>query len=115
MEVLPAAQAGAGEMAEAEADVARLSAHIDDVTDSGKGEMAELLRPFYLDYLQAPRRRGALSLSSPRMRAFSARELLLGQHPLRLEIGQVLELLDAVLGAGAGGGGRGRLCRRRAS
>ena len=52
MEVLPAAQAGAGEMAEAEADVARLSAHIDDVTDSGKGEVAELLRPFYLDYLR---------------------------------------------------------------
>ena len=52
MEVLPAAQAAAGEMLEAEADVARLSAHIDDVTDSGKGEVAELLRPFYLDYLR---------------------------------------------------------------
>ena len=52
MEILPAAQAAAGEMAEAEADVARLSAHIDDVTDSGKGEVAELLRPFYLDYLR---------------------------------------------------------------
>jgi hypothetical protein len=52
MEVLPAAQAAAGEMAEAEADVARLSAHLDDVTDSGKGEVAELLRPFYLDYLR---------------------------------------------------------------
>ena len=52
MEVLPAAEAAAGEMAEAEADVARMSAHIDDVTDSGKGEVAELLRPFYLDYLR---------------------------------------------------------------
>ena len=52
MEVLPAAQAAAGELAEAEADVARLSAHIDDVTDSGKGETAEMLRPFYLDYLR---------------------------------------------------------------
>ena len=52
MEVLPAAEAAAGEMAEAEADVARLSAHLDDVTDSGKGEVAELLRPFYLDYLR---------------------------------------------------------------
>ena len=39
-------------MAEAEADVARLSAHLDDLTDSGKGEVAELLRPFYLDYLK---------------------------------------------------------------
>ena len=52
MEVLPAAEAAAGEMVEAEADVARMSAHIDDVTDSGKGEVAELLRPFYLDYLR---------------------------------------------------------------
>ncbi len=52
MKVLPAAQAAAGELAEAEADVARLSAHIDDVTDSGKGETAEMLRPFYLDYLR---------------------------------------------------------------
>ena len=32
--------------------MARLSAHIDDVTDSGKGETAEMLRPFYLDYLR---------------------------------------------------------------
>jgi hypothetical protein len=52
MEILPAAQAAAGELLEAEADVARLSAHIDDVTDSGKGEVAEQLRPFYLDYLR---------------------------------------------------------------
>jgi len=52
MKVLPAAQAAAGNLAEAEADVARLSAHIDDVTDSGKGETAEMLRPFYLDYLR---------------------------------------------------------------
>ena len=28
-------------MTEAEADVARLSAHLDDVTDSGKGDIAE--------------------------------------------------------------------------
>jgi hypothetical protein len=52
MGVLPAAEAAAGELAEAEADLAKLSAHIDDVTDSGKGEVAELLRPFYLDYLR---------------------------------------------------------------
>jgi hypothetical protein len=37
---------------EAEADVATLRAHIDDVTDSGRGDVAELLRPFYLDYLR---------------------------------------------------------------
>ena len=29
-----------------------MSAHLDDVTDAGEGEVAELLRPFYLDYLR---------------------------------------------------------------
>jgi hypothetical protein len=52
MEVLPVAEAGAGQLREAEADVATMRAHIDDVTDSGQGEVAELLRPFYLDYLK---------------------------------------------------------------
>jgi hypothetical protein len=52
MQVLPVAEAGAGELREAEADVATLRAHIDDVTDSGRGEVAELLRPFYMDYLK---------------------------------------------------------------
>jgi hypothetical protein len=32
--------------------VERMSAHIDDVTDAGRGEVAEQLRPFYLDYLR---------------------------------------------------------------
>ena len=52
MKVLPAAEASAGELVEADADVTRMSAHIDDVTDSGRGEVAEMLRPFYLDYLR---------------------------------------------------------------
>ena len=52
IEVLPAAEASAGELDEAEADVQRMSAHLDDVTDSGRGEIAEQLRPFYLDYLR---------------------------------------------------------------
>jgi hypothetical protein len=52
LEVLPVAEAGAGEMREAGADVATVRAHLDDLTDSGRGEVAELLRPFYLDYLR---------------------------------------------------------------
>jgi hypothetical protein len=52
MQVLPAAEAGAGELDEADADVQTLSAHVDDVTESGRGKVAELLRPFYLDYLK---------------------------------------------------------------
>jgi hypothetical protein len=52
MKVLPAAEAAAGEQEEADADLQSLVAHIDDVTESGKGEVGELLRPFYLDYLR---------------------------------------------------------------
>ena len=52
MKYLPAAEAAAGEQEEANADIQRMSAHIDDVTDSGEGEVAELLRPFYLEYLR---------------------------------------------------------------
>jgi hypothetical protein len=52
MQVLPAAEAAAGETEEAAADIDHLSAHLDDVTESGKGQTAELLRPFYLDYLR---------------------------------------------------------------
>ncbi|MGH2841061.1 MAG: hypothetical protein ACRDKY_09590 [Solirubrobacteraceae bacterium] len=52
LEYLPAAEAAAGEIEEAEADALTLRAHLDDLTDSGKGEVAELLRPYYLAYLR---------------------------------------------------------------
>jgi hypothetical protein len=52
MQVLPAAEAAAGELDEAEADVFRLSAHVDDIADAGRGQVAEALRPFYIDYLR---------------------------------------------------------------
>jgi hypothetical protein len=50
--LLPAAEAGAGDLGQAETDVMRLSAHVDDVTDAGKGEVGDLMRPFYLEYLR---------------------------------------------------------------
>jgi hypothetical protein len=52
IKVLPAAQAAAGDLGEAENDVFHLSAHVDDITESGEGDTAEMLRPFYLDYLR---------------------------------------------------------------
>ncbi|MCW2950917.1 MAG: hypothetical protein JWQ48_87 [Conexibacter sp.] len=52
MKVLPAAEAAAGELDEADADLQSLVAHVDDVTESGRGEVADLLRPFYLEYLR---------------------------------------------------------------
>jgi hypothetical protein len=51
MEVLPATHAATGNLREAEADVAQMSAHLNDVTDAGRGEVAEALRPFYIEYL----------------------------------------------------------------
>ena len=53
MRLLPAAEAAAGELDEAETDVMKLSAHVDDVAQAGRGEVADLLRPFYLEYLGA--------------------------------------------------------------
>jgi hypothetical protein len=52
MRTLPAAEAAAGELDEAETDVMRLSAHVDDVTEAGKGEVGEMMRPFYIEYLR---------------------------------------------------------------
>lgn len=51
METLPLAEAGAGEFDRANADLQSTLAHVDDLTDSGKGETAEMLRPLYIDYL----------------------------------------------------------------
>jgi hypothetical protein len=50
--LVPAAEAAAGNFDEAENDVFHLSAHVDDLTDSGEGETADMLRPFYLEYLR---------------------------------------------------------------
>jgi hypothetical protein len=52
IELLPAAEAAAGDLDEAEADVQSLVAHVDDITDSGRADVAEVLRPFYVDYLR---------------------------------------------------------------
>jgi hypothetical protein len=52
MEYLPLAEAAAGADDEAEVDLEFSLAHIDDVTDSGEGEVADELRPFYLEYLR---------------------------------------------------------------
>ncbi|MDX6678458.1 MAG: hypothetical protein QOE31_2510 [Solirubrobacteraceae bacterium] len=53
VKTLPVAEAAAGHVDRAEADVLTLRAHVDDLTNSGRGEVAELLRPFYLDYLRS--------------------------------------------------------------
>jgi hypothetical protein len=51
LEYLPAAEAAAGRLDKAETDITTVSGHLDDLTDAGSGEVAEALRPFYIDYL----------------------------------------------------------------
>ena len=52
MRLVPAANAAAGNIDEAENNVFHLSAHVDDLTESGEGDTADMLRPFYLEYLR---------------------------------------------------------------
>ena len=51
LRALPAAEAAAGEMDEASQDIQSLRGRLDDLRDSGEGEVAENLRPLYLEYL----------------------------------------------------------------
>jgi len=50
---LPAGEAAAGRADEATADALHLSRLIGDAIDSGDGEAAEAMRPFYAEYLRA--------------------------------------------------------------
>ena len=52
LRALPAAQAAAGHLDEANSDVQTMRGHLDDITASGEGETAELLAPLYLEYLR---------------------------------------------------------------
>ena len=49
---LPAAEASVGELDEARTDVQSLYGKLDDIRHSGEGEVADALRPLYLDYLE---------------------------------------------------------------
>jgi hypothetical protein len=52
LRALPAAEAVEGHPAHAGADISKVSALIADAIDSGQGDLAEALRPLYLDYLE---------------------------------------------------------------
>ncbi len=51
LRALPAAEAGEGHPDHAGADITHVSSLIADAIDSGQGDLAEALRPLYLDYL----------------------------------------------------------------
>jgi len=52
LRAIPAAEASEGHDVEAGRDVTHLSVLLDDAIDSGQGDLAEALRPLYLDYLE---------------------------------------------------------------
>ena len=51
LRTIPAAEAAAGEMEEAQADVRSGIARLSDLRDAGEGKLGEALRPLYIDYL----------------------------------------------------------------
>jgi hypothetical protein len=51
LEAAPVAEALAGHTEHAQADVLSLSATVQDATNSGENEVADALRPIYIDYL----------------------------------------------------------------
>jgi hypothetical protein len=51
LRAIPAAEASEGHTSESGRDVTHLSVLIDDAIDAGDGDVAEALRPLYLDYL----------------------------------------------------------------
>jgi hypothetical protein len=51
LRALPAAEAAEGHPGHAGADITHASALLADAIDSGQGDLAEALRPLYLDYL----------------------------------------------------------------
>ena len=51
LKALPAAEAAIGEDDEAEQDVMTLRGRLNDLTHSGEGELADALRPLYIEYL----------------------------------------------------------------
>ena len=51
LRAIPAAEASEGEAGESEADATKVSALVADAFGSGEGEIADALRPLYIDYL----------------------------------------------------------------
>ncbi len=58
---LPEAEAAAGNVDESKADVMWLSALLNDLGRADEGELAEALRPYYVDYLLKHEETGPVS------------------------------------------------------
>jgi len=53
LEMIPAAEAAAGDVDRADYDVTHARSQLRDLLHSGDGELAELLRPAFVEYLRA--------------------------------------------------------------
>lgn len=51
LRAIPAAEASEGHDIEAGRDISKVTALLGDAIDSGEGDVAEALRPLYIDYL----------------------------------------------------------------
>jgi hypothetical protein len=51
LEALPAAEAAAGHLAEGETDVQSIYGHLNDLKTAREGDVADELRPMYIDYI----------------------------------------------------------------
>jgi len=51
LRAIPAAEASEGHDVEAGRDITKVTALLSDAIDSGRGDVADALRPLYLDYL----------------------------------------------------------------
>ncbi len=52
LRAIPAAEAAAGHPDQAGADVSHMSSILNELAHSGGGEVADALRPFYIEYLR---------------------------------------------------------------
>jgi len=52
LKTIPEARAGIGDEARSETDIIRPLALLNDLIDADRGELAEGLRPLYIDYLE---------------------------------------------------------------
>ena len=53
LRAIPAAEAATGDVDDSEADVFHLTSLVGGFFDADEGELADALRPFYIDYLMA--------------------------------------------------------------
>ncbi len=52
LKTIPEAEAAAGDEERSEIDIVRPLALLNDLVDADRGELADALRPFYVDYLE---------------------------------------------------------------